>query len=60
MGMVWAMLALVVLGGLLFLRAVVAHQWGLFALMALCLAVAAIWGAKGSFPRGDSAGGPHY
>jgi hypothetical protein len=54
MGMVWAMLALVVVGGLLFFTAVTTHQWGLFGLMALCFAIAAIWGAKGSFPRTDS------
>ncbi|HEY3108906.1 MAG TPA: hypothetical protein VGL23_09145 [Chloroflexota bacterium] len=56
MGMAWAMLALVVVGGLLFLRAVTAHQWALFGLMVVVLAIAAIWGTKGSIPRGDS----HY
>jgi hypothetical protein len=56
MGMAWAMLALVVVGGLLFFRAVTAHQWGLFGVMVVVLAIAAIWGTKGSIPRGGS----HY
>jgi hypothetical protein len=60
MGMVWAMLVVVVAGGLLFFAAVTGHQWGLFALMAVCFTIAAIWGSKGSIPRGDSSHDPHY
>jgi hypothetical protein len=60
MGMVWAMVALVVVSGLLFFGAMTGHQWGLFALMAVCLAIAAIWGSKGSIPRGGSSHDSHY
>ncbi len=60
MGTVWAMMAVVVLAGLLFLRAVTTHSWALFAVMAILLTVAGIWGSKGSIPRGNSAHDPHY
>jgi hypothetical protein len=54
------MLALVVVSGLLFFAAMTSHQWGLFGLMAVGLTIAAIWGSKGSIPRGDSAHDSHY
>jgi hypothetical protein len=60
MGMVWAMVAFVVAGGVLFFLAVTTHNWALFALMAVCLTIAAIWGSKGSIPRGDTAHDRHY
>ena len=60
MGMAWAMIVLVVVGGLLFFRAVTTHQWGLFALMALLFLIAAIWGTRGTIPHGDSTERSHY
>src|SRR5262249_29848824 len=60
MGLAWAMIGLIVVGGALFFVAVTTHQWGLFALMALLFATAAIWGTQGTFPRGDGSEHWHY
>ena len=46
--------------GVLFFAAVTGHQWGLFAVMAVVLATAGIWGTRGSIPRGEGGHDSHY
>jgi len=60
MGTVWAMIVIVVLAGVLFFVAMTGHQWGLFGAMVVCLAVAGIFGSRGSIPRGQGGHDSHY